>query len=196
MRVFKHLGAVIERQVSTASALRRDRRGIAAVEFALLAPILIVAFIGTFEISEAVTINRKITQSASTVADLVTQTTALDTAEMSNIFKATTTVMSPYDDSGLTIVVAAVGENPDTKAPEVVWSKANQGTAWAVGAPPPVTVPASLDLSMQQVVIAQATFTYEAVFPELAQELFGSKNFTMEETFYLRPRNSEAIEFK
>ncbi len=196
MRIFDRFLTAVRRQKTLAAALYRDRRGIAAVEFAMLAPILITAFIGTFEISEAVTINPNTTESASTVADLVTQTTVIDDTEINDIFDATASVMSPYDDSGLEIVVAAVGANPDTKAAEVVWSKANGGSAWATGAPPPVTVPSSLDLTVQQIVIAQATFSYEAVFPELAKELFGSTSFTMQETFYLRPRNSESIEFK
>lgn len=179
-----------------AANLKRDLSGVAAVEFAMLAPVLIVAFIGTFEMSEAVTVNRKITQSASTIADLVTQTTKLDTNEMNNIFDATGAVMAPYDASGLEIVVAAIGENTKSGENEVVWSKAKNTAAWSKGAPPPVTIPASIDLSTQQIVIAQAKFSYKAVFPGLAKEFFGSESFAMEETFFLRPRNSASIEFK
>ena len=174
---------------------RRDLAGIAAVEFALLAPILITTFIGTVELSEAITINRKIGQTASTLADLVTQETQMTDEEIANVFSATETVMSPYDASGLKIVVSAVGEDEDTGAAEVKWSKAQNDTPWAKGAKPPVAIPDGIDLTDQWLIVAKIEFSYEAIFPSIAKELFGSPNFEMEKISFLRPRNSAVIEF-
>ncbi|MCW2306510.1 TadE/TadG family type IV pilus assembly protein [Rhodobium gokarnense] len=186
---------IVQTVVESARRFHRDLAGIAAVEFALLAPILITTFIGTVELSEAITINRKITQTASTLADLVTQETQMTDDEIDNVFSATEMVMSPYDASGLKIIVSAVGEDEDTGNAEVKWSKAQNDTAWSKGAAPPIAIPDSLDLSDQWLIIAKVEFSYEAIFPTLADELFGSPNFEMEETTLLRPRNSATIEY-
>ena len=187
--------STIGHRLSTIRAFRRDRKGIAAVEFAMLAPVLITAFIGTFEISEAITVSRKVTQTASTVADLVTQSSQINTAEMADIFKATETVMSPYGTSSLKVVVAAVGTDPGDKKVKVMWSKAQNTSAWAAGSAPPVAMPAGIDVTDNWLIISQVSYTYSAIFPALAKEFFGSENFDMEETFYLRPRNSATVEF-
>ncbi|MBB4304645.1 Flp pilus assembly protein TadG [Rhodobium orientis] len=189
------LSRISQNALESARRFRRDLAGIAAVEFALLAPILITTFIGTVELSEAITVNRKITQTASTLADLVTQETQMTDDEISNVFSATETVMSPYDATGLKIVVAAIGEDEDTGNAEVKWSKAQNDSAWAKGAAPPVSIPDTLDLSDQWLIIARVEFSYRAIFPTLADELFGSPNFEMEEITFLRPRNSATIEF-
>ena len=68
------------------SLLRRDRNGIAAVEFALLAPILIVLYFGITEIGDAVVVYTKVTHTASAVNDLVSQAKIISNNDMQNIF--------------------------------------------------------------------------------------------------------------
>jgi len=172
-----------------------DARGIAAVEFALLAPILISAFVGTFEISEAIIVNRKISSTASVLADLVSQEVDMSASRIADIFDATETVMSPYSADGLKIIVAAVGLDPDDGKKKVMWSRANTGGGWTEGSAPPVTIPADIDLTNQWIIVAQADFTYQAVFPVLAKEMFGSPSFEMESLVFLHPRNSATVPF-
>jgi Flp pilus assembly protein TadG len=53
--------------------LRRDRRGLAAVEFALVVPLMLVLFFGALEFSSGVAVDRKVTLVARTLSDLTTQ---------------------------------------------------------------------------------------------------------------------------
>src|SRR5262249_34725949 len=53
----------------------RDKRGISAVEFAMLLPLMVTLYLGGVEVSQAVAIDRKVTLIARTVADLVAQVT-------------------------------------------------------------------------------------------------------------------------
>ena len=75
---------------------RRDRRGVSAVEFALIAPLMLGLYIGCVEISEGVAADRKVTLTAGALANLTSQVTTLTTADMSNILNASTAIMNPY----------------------------------------------------------------------------------------------------
>ena len=57
----------------SAASLMEDRRGIAATEFALIVPIMLVLFFGTVEFSSGIAVDRKVTLMARTLADLTSQ---------------------------------------------------------------------------------------------------------------------------
>ena len=57
------------------AALSENTSGFAAVEFAMILPILLVLFFGTVEISNAVAVYRKVTLMAHTLSDLTSQST-------------------------------------------------------------------------------------------------------------------------
>ena len=72
-------------------SLRRfagDRRGASAVEFALIAPFMILLYLGAVEIILALSIDRKITSAASALADLVAQDDVITDGEMADIMTA------------------------------------------------------------------------------------------------------------
>jgi Flp pilus assembly protein TadG len=73
----------------TAYRLRTRDDGVAAVEFALIAPIMAVMLIGAIEMSGAVTIDRRVSQVAATTGDLTARfdgsITPADVEEIKNI---------------------------------------------------------------------------------------------------------------
>jgi Flp pilus assembly protein TadG len=89
-----------------APAIRRfrsDKRGVSAVEFALILPVMLLLYAGTVEISEALSVDRKVNQLSATVGDLVAQRMTMNTTEINNIFDAATAIMEPYDTSEVAI---------------------------------------------------------------------------------------------
>lgn len=85
-----------------------DRGGVAAVEFALLLPVMMVMYLGVVEVSRAVTNNRKVVQLARTLADLTARGN-VTTASLDDIIAAKTAVLSPFDASGARIVISSIG---------------------------------------------------------------------------------------
>ena len=57
--------------------LLRDKRGVSAVEFAMLLPLMVTLYLGGVEVSQAVAIDRKVTLVARSLGDLVAQATTV-----------------------------------------------------------------------------------------------------------------------
>jgi len=85
-----------------------DRSGVSAVEFAMLLPLMITLYLGTVEISQGVAIDRKVTLTSRTIADLTSQVSTIATSDMTNVFDAASSVIAPYntDMSLLTMTVS------------------------------------------------------------------------------------------
>ena len=73
----------------------RDGRGVSAVEFALIAPLLVTIYFAGIEVTTAVAVDRKMTLVAHTVADLVAQSSSITNSEMTDILNAAAAVSSP-----------------------------------------------------------------------------------------------------
>ncbi len=183
------------RAVALGRRFRTDRRGIAAIEFAFLAPVLIIAFIGTLELSEVITVNRKVTHAISTVGDLIGRSETISTTELNNIFDATEAVMSPYPTDRLKIVVATVKADNRGK-PKVVQSRARNTAPWPEGATPPVAIPEGIDYSTQEILVTQAKYDYEAVFGSLAKDIIGRSSFALGDTFFMSLRGTSELTFE
>lgn len=164
---------------------RDDERGISAIEFALIVPIMITLYMGVVELSHALTVDRRVTSVASVTADLVAQAEELTDADITDIFNAATSVMQPYSATPLSIVVTSVVAD-ENNATTVAWSRALNGTAHPKDSA--FTVPTGLTQPFSSVIVAEVSYTYT---PVLGEFITGSINLT--DTFYLRPRRTMAV---
>lgn len=163
-----------------------DDKGLGAVEFALIVPLMVTMYLGAVEFGHALTIDRRVTSVASSSADLIAQVEQVNDDDISDIFAAATSILSPYDTAPLSIVVTSVyaDANNDTK---VRWSEAQNGTAHASESA--FTLPTGLTQPFSSVIVAEVTYMYD---PPVGQFLTGG--ITMTETFYLKPRRSLEVE--
>src|SRR6476659_3337622 len=74
--------------------LIRDQRGVSAVEVSMLLPLMITLYLGAVEISQGVGIDRKVTLTTRTVADLASQVSSINNADMTNLLNASTSVIA------------------------------------------------------------------------------------------------------
>lgn len=172
----------------TRRSLRRflgDKRGVSAVEFAMLLPLLVTLYLGGVEVSSAVAIDRKVTLIARTLGDLVAQASSVDNTGMTGILAATTAVMAPYPDTNLKITVSSVQINSQGVA-KVSWSDAKNATPRAVGST--VTLPDALNVASTSLIWAEASYAYT---PTIGYVITGTKNLT--DQIYMRPRLSDCV---
>ncbi len=161
---------------------RRDQRGVSAVEFALIAPAMIVPYLGSVEISLALQIDRKITSASSALADLVAQDDVITDDEIDSIMEAGRAIVAPFDTAPLEIRVTSVYMDMDDNV-EVQWSDAVGLAPHAAGGSIPV--PAGILDNNRSVIMVEVEYRYDTLFNEI-----GVSEFDISEVFYLRPRRS------
>ena len=169
--------------------LRKDKSGLAAVEFAMLLPVMITLFFGVVELSLALTCRANVTNVASVAADLVAQESAMTTADMNNVFSAANAMLYPYDTSVAQITVSSIVYDTVSKSltsGKVGWSCAKNTTAKTVGNT--VTLPAGLMTADSSVIMAEISYAYTSPTTKF---ITGTK--TMTNTFYTKPRRVAKI---
>jgi len=165
--------------------LRRDQLGVSVVEFAMLLPLMLMLYLGAVEISQAVAIDRKVTLTSRTVADLASQASLIPSSDMSNILKASSAVIVPYDATKLKVTVSEVTIDNNGNA-TIAWSCTLGGTAHAVGSS--VSLPAALDVANTSLLWGEAAYTYT---PAVSYFVTGTLNLS--DQIYMRPRLSGSV---
>ncbi len=165
--------------------LARDQRGVSAVEFAMLLPLMITLYLGGVEVSQGISIDRKVTLTARTVADLVSQYSTINNTGMNNILNASAAVLAPYSATGLKVTVSLVKIDANSKA-TVDWSDTLNGTAKSKGST--VTLPSAMLVPNTSLVWSEVSYGYT---PTIGYVMTGT--MTLKDQLYMRPRLSDTI---
>ncbi len=182
------VGGGIIRRLRPSRLTRRfasDARGVSAIEFAMIMPLMVALYLGGVELGDGMTIKRKVTRSTSTLSDLVTQARTIADADMKNILDASAAIIAPYPDGPLRIKVTGV-EIDGKGVAKVAWSDARNDTAYNKGAS--IALPAGLLVKNSFLVTAELGYLYT---PRIGHILTGS--FDLKDQFFLRPRQSAVI---
>lgn len=168
-----------------ARQLHHNRRGVAAVEFAMILPVMLIIYFGIVETGQAVMIDRKVTQLTRSLVDLSSQVATISDTERDNIFNAAQTVMMPYTNvapkmSIHHIVIDSAG------VAKVCWSEQRNSTKLARG--DTVTLPADVRLPNTSIVMAQASYD----FTPAVGWIIKSKITIGGSPIYMRPRLGKA----
>lgn len=165
--------------------LSRDRRGVSAVEFAMILPLMITLYLGGVEVTQGVTIDRKNTMVTRAIGDLVSQGVNISNAEMNGIFEAARAVVSPYPNANLKMIVSSVEINGQGQA-RISWSEARNATARAVGTP--VTLPQGLNIANTTLIWAESEYSYT---PAIGYMITGT--MPLKDQIYMRPRTVDRV---
>lgn len=164
---------------------RGDRRGVAAVEFALILPVMLTIYFGGIELGNGLAIEVKVTGTAHIVADLASQYVTIDNSDMSNILGAASSIIAPYSASNIVVTVSEVTTNASGNA-TVTWSDSLNGTPRSVGQV--ITLPSSLQTPNISLILGEVSYSYT---PSLGYTLTGT--ITLSDKYYLYPRLSNSV---
>jgi Flp pilus assembly protein TadG len=176
-----------------------DGRALAATEFAVIVPLMLVLFFGTVELSSAVAIDRKVTLAARTLSDLTSQSVGNVTdSYLQNAFTASISIMTPYDATPVKATISEIYVD-STKTATVQWSKAATIASGATqaalttssrnaGDTVTALLPATLLVAKSYVIFSEVSYLYT---PSVGYVL--KSGVTMSDVSYTRPRQVSCI---
>jgi Flp pilus assembly protein TadG len=191
------LAAICVRARRSAAGFLSDGSGIAAIEFAMVLPLMLVAFFGTVEFSSAVAIDRKVTIMARTLADLTSQGKSASDADLAVYINLSDAIMAPYS--------PPIYPVPNTTVTELYIDPAsgNARVQWSQGSTPRaqssiVTIPASLiarDPTTNAILPSQYLLFSEVntLYTPTIGYVMGKAGVTLSDTAYTRPRQSICV---
>ncbi len=172
-------------------AFRGNREGVGAVEFAIIAPVLIVLYIGSLEVSVAMSANKKVARASSTVADLVTQNSTIDKAFLQTMMDVSQSVISPFKTTGLSIKITGITIDSSKNA-KVAWSWKNGGTE-PYARNSEVTVPSQLKIPSTFLVRSEVQMDYNLLLALPGVGGIETKHLKLGKTYHLRQRLGDTV---
>jgi Flp pilus assembly protein TadG len=177
--------------------LAKDRNGLAATEFAVIVPMMLVMFFGTVEFSSAVAVDRKVTLIARTLSDLTSQAlSSVDDNYLQNVFTASIAIAAPYDPSQTTAQITEIYVDSN-KVAKVQWSKAatisSAATQATLGtsthnAGDVITIPPELQVAKTYLILSEVSYVYK---PTVGYVMKSS--VTLSDVAYTRPRQNTCV---
>ena len=164
--------------------LIKDRRGTAAVEFAFVAPVMILMYYGLAELTQGMMADRRASHVASAIGDLVAQDTVINDSEMTDVFNVGKAIIAPFPATGLSMRVTSIRKD-STGAIQVMWSKSSgsMGVLTTVA-----SLPTGLIANNESVILAESSYVYNSA---TKQALPNAMTFTQK--YYLKPRKTAQV---
>lgn len=176
------------------SGLARDCRGVAATEFAVIVPVMLLMFFGTVEFSSGVAIDRKMTLVARLLSDLTSQSVSVSDTDITNFMTAAKAELYPYDPTLLTATITEVYIDPATSKAYVQWSQPpgqhTPGTELTPTIPPALIAKDSTGnvVGNQYLIFSETGYRYT---PSVGYVLKSALN--LKDNAYTRPRQKPCV---
>ncbi len=167
--------------------LAGDERGVSAVEFAMLLPLMLTLYLGAVEISQGIGADRKVTLTARTVADLASQASSL-AAQPDDQFaerrdrRHRAVLRCQPQGHGVAGEDRRQQQGDDRLEPNQERHRAAQGSS--------VTLPAALVVANSCLVWSEVQYTYK---PTVGYVVSGT--LTLKDQIYMRPRLSDCVTY-
>lgn len=168
----------------TAGRMLADCRGIAATEFAVIVPVMLVMFFGTVEFSSGVAVNRKVTLMARTLSDLTSQSTSVNDTDLTGFFAASKGIMTPYPSAPTQSTISELYVDA-SKVVKVMWSKGHAPRAKGSS----IAIPTELKVPNTYLIFSEVAYRY---VPTIGQ-VMAPAGVNLTDVAYTRPRQSTCV---
>jgi Flp pilus assembly protein TadG len=174
----------------------RDRSGIAATEFAVIVPLMLVMFFGTIEFSSGLAVDRKVSLAARAIANITSQGVQATDADLANAFNGGNKIMTPYASPNMHMTISELYIDPSSGNARVQWSQGSPGspqraTSSVVGIPSSLIArnPSTNAINPNQyVILSEVNTTYTpTVFYVMKSAV------TLSDVAYALPRQSTCV---
>jgi Flp pilus assembly protein TadG len=170
-------------------AVQENEDGLAAIEFALLAPLLITMYFGLAEVASAISVNRAVSHSTNVAGDLATQVADIEKEDLEDLMTATLRVMAIPEPQKVTIQLDSWTRDSAGKD-ILVGSATMNGGASKLPSFNVAKVDKTLLNENSGIVVARVAYDYSPF-----KAMFFDSDITMSESFVLKPRRSSSVTF-
>ncbi|HEX7875376.1 MAG TPA: TadE/TadG family type IV pilus assembly protein [Sphingobium sp.] len=167
------------------SELRQDHRGLALMEFAVLLPVMLILFLGGYQLSQASVCKRRVTIVTRAIADLVSRYETMTPADVDFVLDASEQIMAPYNVTATQERVSLIKVD-STRKVTVVWSKGRRITARTVGTFS--GLPSSMAIADSYYIFAEVVYDYHPMDGVFSYPL------TLTQSLFMVPRKSDFVD--
>ncbi len=164
----------------------REEDGVAAIEFALIFPFLLLLMVGSIEMFLMSMASRKMTRVASTVGDLVTQAKgSLSKSAIENYYNVARHIMGSFPEDNLALTIFTFTKDDPDAEPQLAWSH-NLGSYTCKEGTPELSDDQTAAMEDgNDLVITYSCYKYTV---KIGRLVFGNLQMTMKDDISLRPR--------
>ncbi|OWV80073.1 hypothetical protein ATY78_08650 [Rhizobium sp. R635] len=180
------------RVVLTARRLARERKGAGAIEFAILFPVLVMLYIGAFEITIGLSVSKRVTRAAGTIADIVTQQQSVTKSALAQMPSVATAMFVPYNTTSLKLKITGITIDAGANA-KVLWSWAQDGTVPYAKNTTVADVPSDMKTANSFLVRTELSIPYTMFLfaPNFMPD--GVRTITISRSYFYRQRQGDSI---
>ncbi|MGV9008297.1 TadE/TadG family type IV pilus assembly protein [Brevundimonas sp.] len=169
---------MIIRPIRWIRRFHHDHKGVAAVEFALLAPVMILLYFGMAELCQAHMAHKRMSHVTSMVADLTARAQTVTRNDLNDIFNIGNPIMEPFPTTPLQTRVTSLTRD-NAGVVRVDWSF-GRGMTPRTGT---VNVPSGLILNGESLIMSESIYDYDSPADKFLPGIT-----KLNRTYYLRPR--------
>ncbi|MFK3689724.1 TadE/TadG family type IV pilus assembly protein [Agrobacterium tumefaciens] len=178
-----------QRLVALALRFARDKRGVGAIEFAIIFPILLALYLTSFELTIGYNTYKRASTAAASINDLISKTGSVDKTYLAGMQDVAAAIFAPYSIKGLQLKISGIKIDAQKQA-KIVWSwdEKNQ-RPYAVGSP--VAVPTRLQLADSFLIHVELSIPHDLMMfmPDIASS--GTKSITISRDYFFKQRDAE-----
>ena len=166
----------------------KDKDGVAAIEFAFVAPMMIALYIGLAEVSLLISADRNVSHATSVAGDLATQEASLNEDDVEDIFNAALAVLGTSYTNSQRVSIDMISFEVDAAGITQEVGYAKLGTGFSAKFDPAGTSTTLLN-ETSGLVVTRIIYEYHSPSRTYVQTP------SLSETFMLKPRKSKSISF-
>ena len=178
--------------IKKSKSFLRAENGVAAIETAIILPVLLLLFFGMIDLTTMISHNRKITYSASVVADLVAQNrTSVLKSTIDDYYNAAEMVLRPLASNEFHVDVYGYRKVGTTVTQ--IWKTGRAGGP-SCSTAPDTTAMAALMTASNDVIVAITCMDYTPYMATfLGESVLGATTFNVEQAIMVRPRSTSML---
>ncbi|MEW5684232.1 MAG: TadE/TadG family type IV pilus assembly protein [Pseudomonadota bacterium] len=162
---------------------RDDRRGVAAIEFALIFPMIFVLNIAAAEALQVYRVQRAVAHMAATMSDITAQGRTVTEADLQDILSSSTVMIYPFPAASLQQRISSLVANSSGSV-SIDWSAKKN---YVMSGNP--SVPAGYLGANESVIVTDVVYDYRPSFG-----LFLPESIRLQRKAYARPRLATKVE--